>query len=392
MPARLDGLAGEYAIIKELMLKQKTKKILRTNQISGIFIVGAILFLSIFAGGFVLADQYDEQIRALQEQNNTNQQAANRLAAEAASYQDAVDKLSAQINNLRQAILDNQHQSNQLQQQIDQQQAELVHQKQVLGENIKTMYLEGQISTLEILASSKDLSDFVNKQQYRNSVQSKIKATVDKITELKLELEQKQRQIRVLIKEQEIQQAQLASDYNQQNELLSYTEGQRVTYNQQIKNNQAKISELRRAQAIENARLFGGGQIIQTSRCDIYPQNWCNAPMDSIVDTWGMYNRECVSWTAYRVAASGRYMPYWGGRGNANQWDDNAIASGIPVDRSPQVGDVAISNSGYYGHSMYVEAVNDDGSIAVSQFNHDWNGTYSFVPKMPIGNLVFIHF
>jgi len=371
-----------------LMLKQK----IRIGHLIKAVLLAVVLSLGIFSSGLVGADQYDEQIRVLQEQNATNQQVVNDLAGQAASYQDAVDKLSTQINNLRQAILDNQHQSNQLQQQIDEQQIELAHQKQVLGINIKTMYLEGEISTLEILAASKDLSEFVDKQQYRNSVQTKIKTTVDKITALKLELEQKQRQIQVLIKEQEAQQGQLSANYSQQNDMLNYTEGQKAAYNQQIKNNQSKISELRRAQAIENARLFGGGQIIQTSRCDIYPQNWCNAPMDSIVDTWGMYNRECVSWTAYRVAASGRYMPYWGGRGNANQWDDNAKAAGIPVDRNPQVGDVGVSNSGYYGHTVYVEAVNGDGTIAVSQFNHDWGGTYSFAPRMPIGNLLFIHF
>ena len=374
------------------MLKQKSNTTVKIRQLLRTLVVGIVLSVGTFAGGFVFADQFDEQIRILQEQNSSNQQVANRLAAEAASYQDALDKLSAQINNLRQAILDNLRQSNQLQQQIDQQQAELVHQRQILGENIKTMYLEGQISTLEILAASRDLSEFVDKQQYRNSVQNKIVITVDKIKELKIELEQKQRQIQVLIKEQEAQQTQLTSDQNQQNQLLSYTEGQRATYNQQIKNNQSKISELRRAQIILNARLYGGGEIIQNSRCDIYPQNWCNAPMDSIVDTWGMYNRECVSWTAYRVATSGRYMPYWGGRGNANQWDDNAIAAGIPVDRNPRVGDVGVSNSGYYGHTVYVEAVNGDGTIAASQFNHDWGGTYSFVPRMPIGNLLFIHF
>lgn len=376
------------AIIKELMLKQKFK----IKHTIGTIFVGCVLTLSLIAGGLARADQFDEQIKALQQQNDTHQVAVNQLAAEAASYQDAIDKLSAQINNLRQAILDNQRQSNELQKQIEEQQVELTRQRRVLGESIKTMYLEGEISTLEILAASKDLSEFVDRQQYRNSVQSKIKATVEKITQLKLQLEEKQRQIQVLIKEQESQQARLGADQNQQNEMLAYTEGQKSAYNQQIKNNQTKISDLRRAQAIENARLFGGGQIIQTSRCDIYPQNWCNAPMDSIVDTWGMYNRECVSWTAYRVAASGRYMPYWGGHGNANQWDDNAIAAGIPVDRNPRVGDVGISNSGYYGHSVYVEAVNGDGTIAVSQFNHDWNGTYSFAPRMPIGNLVFIHF
>ena len=375
-------------IRKALMLKQKFKI---KRSISTIF-VGSILILSLIAGGLARADQFDEQIRALQQQNDTNQVAVNQLAAEAASYQDAIDKLSAQINNLRQAILDNQRQSSELQKQIEEQQAELAHQRQVLGLNIKTMYLEGEISTLEILAASKDLSEFVDRQQYRNSVQSKIKATVEKITQLKLELEEKQRQIQILIKEQQSQQAILSADQNQQNELLGYTEGQKASYNQKIKENQVKISDLRRQQIIINARLYGGGEIIQNSRCDIYPQNWCNAPMDSIVDTWGMYNRECVSWTAYRVATSGRYMPYWGGRGNANHWDDNARAAGIPVDRDPRVGDVGVSNSGYYGHTVYVEAVNGDGTIAVSQFNHDWNGTYSFAPRMPIGNLVFIHF
>lgn len=373
-----------------LMLKQKIRKLVNAHKLLTVLSAGIILAGSGFS--LATADQYDEQIRALQQQNSAHQSTVNQLAAEAASYQDVIDKLSAQINNLRQAILDNQRQSQELQRQIEEQQAELTHQRQILGENIKTMYLEGEISTLEMLATSKDLSEFVDKQQYRNSVQSKIKATVEKITQLKLELEEKQRQIKVLIKEQQSQQARLSADQNEQNQLLSYTEGQKAAFNTEIKNNQKKISELRRQQAIENARLFGGGQIIQTSRCDIYPQNWCNAPMDSIVDTWGMYNRECVSWTAYMVAVSGRYMPYWGGRGNANQWDDNAQASGIPVDRNPRVGDVAISNSGYYGHSMYVEAVNPDGTIAVSQFNHDWGGTYSFVPKMPVGNLVFIHF
>jgi len=343
-------------------------------------------------GGLVLADQFDEQIKILQQQNSDNKASSNNLAAQASSYQDAIDKLDAQINGLQQAIVANQKANDELQIKIDANQKELDHQKQVLGLNIKTMYLEGQISTLEILASSKNLSEFVDKQQYRNAVQDKVKTTVEKITALKVELEQQQRTLLALIADQEKQRADLAATQAQQSQMLAYTEGQKATYDQAIKANNIKISDLKKQQAISNAALFGGGAIIQTSRCDIYPQNWCNAPMDSIVDTWGMYNRECVSWTAYRVAASGRYMPYWGGHGNANQWDNNAIADGIPVDGNPQVGDVAISNNGFYGHSMYVEAVFDDGKIAVSQFNHDWGGTYSFVPSMNKGSLVFIHF
>ena len=104
-----------------------------------------------------------------------------------------------------------------------------------------------------------------------------------------------------------------------------------------------------------------------------------------------MYNRECVSYTAFRVAASGRYMPYWGGHGNANQWPDSARAAGIPVDGNPQVGDVAISMAGPYGHAMYVEAVGG-GKVRVSQYNYGSPaGTYSEMTISAAG-LYFIHF
>jgi surface antigen len=105
-----------------------------------------------------------------------------------------------------------------------------------------------------------------------------------------------------------------------------------------------------------------------------------------------MYNRECVSYTAFKVAASGRYMPYWGGYGNANQWDDNARAAGIPVDTSPRAGDVAISNRGTYGHAMYVESVNGNGTINISQYNAALDGRYSTRSGMDPSGLYFIHF
>ena len=378
--------------MKLLMLKQKVKKYAGRRPLLSYLLIASVLIMSGVSGSLVLADQFDQQIRDLQQQNVANQKIADELADRASNYQDAVYKLEVQIAGLQKEINANQAKSDDLQKQITTAEEELAKQKKILGENIKTMYLESQISTIEMLATSRNLSDFVDKEQYRAAVRDKIKSTVDKITDLKAQLKSQRDETEKLLKEKRLMQSQFDGERAQQAQLLGYTEQQKVQYDQQIKSNRTRISELIRQQAIENARLFGGGQIIVTSRCDIYPQNWCNAPMDSLVDSWGMYNRECVSWTAFRVALSGRYMPYGGGRGNANQWDDNARAAGIPVDNNPRVGDVAVSNSGYYGHTMYVEAVNDDGTIAVSQFNHDWGGTYSFVPKMPKGNLVFIHF
>lgn len=131
-----------------------------------------------------------------------------------------------------------------------------------------------------------------------------------------------------------------------------------------------------------------------------YPDKWCKIPLDSAIDSWGMYNRESVSYTAYRVHAdflagrNSRDMPYWGGVGNANQWDDNARRLSIPVDTNPQPGAIAISNAGLYGHAMYVERVdslNGQPVVLVSQYNIGWDGNYSEAWR-PIGGLVFIHF
>lgn len=115
-----------------------------------------------------------------------------------------------------------------------------------------------------------------------------------------------------------------------------------------------------------------------------YPLNWDQAPIDTIIDRWGFYNRESVSYAAWKVYESGRHMPFWAGRGNANQWPANARADGIPVSNKPIAGCVAISTQGMYGHAMWVEDVHEDGSIRVSQYNHDLTGVYSeavFTPQ-----------
>lgn len=131
-----------------------------------------------------------------------------------------------------------------------------------------------------------------------------------------------------------------------------------------------------------------------------YPAMWANAPISSVVDYWGMYNRQSVSYTAFRVqqdyvaGKNTHSMPYWGGRGNANQWDDNARAANIPVDTNPVPGSIAISNAGMYGHAMYVEEVgvmNGQPAVYVSQYNVMLDGAYSEGWR-PITGLIFIHF
>jgi surface antigen len=350
----------------------------------------AALMLLIGGATAVHADQYDEQIKALNAQNSQAQNVVNSLTAQAGSYQAAIDQLQAQIDAVRAQIAANQAQQAVLQQQMTDAQNKITEQKKYLADDIRSMYIDGQLSTIEELATSKNLSDYVDKEEYRITAQDQMNQTIKEITALQIQLQQQKAELDTLLASQQQQNEQLAAAESQQQQMLAYTEGQRSAYNAQISANSGRIAELRRQQIIANSRFIGAAG--SGPACGGgYPAKWCEIGQDTVIDTWGMYNRECVSYTAFRVAASGRYMPYWGGYGNANQWDDNARAAGIPVDTNPRVGDVAISNGGTYGHAMYVEAVNGDGSIFVSQYNAALDGRYSTKTINPSG-LYFIHF
>ena len=99
------------------------------------------------------------------------------------------------------------------------------------------------------------------------------------------------------------------------------------------------------------------------------------------VDPWNFYKGQCTSWAAWAVrdrlgiAFSNSYKGvHWG---NANNWDNAARAAGIPVYGTPKAGDIAVRNSGTWGHVAFVRAVNSDGSFWIEEYNHISPDTYS---------------
>lgn len=150
-----------------------------------------------------------------------------------------------------------------------------------------------------------------------------------------------------------------------------------------------EIAQLLAAQLEANEKL-GGTIVTGSSDHGGYPSNLNSAPQDSIIDSWGMYNRECVSYAAWKVYQTYGSMPNWGGVGNANQWVTNARNAGITTSSTPKVHAVAISREGYYGHAMWVEAVSGD-KIYVSQYNYDLHGRYSEMWVNSTG-LTYIYF
>lgn len=310
------------------------------------------------------------------------------LQSVATSYQDAINKLQAQINSIQQQIAINQAAQASLQTQIDAAQAKLDQQKAGLAQDLKAMYVSGQMSTVEMLATSKSLSSYVDAATYKTAVQNKIQATLVQVTQLQNQLKGQKAQVEQLLATEQTQEAQVAAAQAQQQQLLAYNQSQQDAYNAEVSQNQQKLASLIAAQRAANGLTAAyyfirfPGAIQRDPINGSYPYaNWpfsmSTAPgcVDGDgPDQWGYCTRQCVSYAAWAVAYSGRSAPYlWG---NARDWVDAARSAGIPVYTTPEPGDVAISTAGYWGHAMYVEQVSGN-QILVSQYNQQLTGQFS---------------
>ncbi len=346
------------------------------------------LLLAIYPATSTLADNFDDQINALQQQVSAYQEQAGQLRAQADNLQAQIGAIDTQKRAIEAQISANEVKKEQLNQQIQETSDRIVKQKDGLGKNLRSMYVESDISPLEMVASSKSISDFIDKQEYRNKIRDAIQDSLKQIKDLQAKLTAQRQEVENVLASQKALQANLAEQEAQKNQLLAETQGQEDAYRQLVSSNNTKINDLRSQQRAANARFIGSAG--SGPACGGgYPGVYCNAPMDSIVDNWLMYNRECVSYAAWKVYVTHGYSPT--GWGNANMWPGKARNAGLAVDGNPRVGDVAVWNVGYYGHVMYVESVNGDGTITVSQYNADWNGTYS-TARVSASGLEFIHF
>jgi peptidoglycan hydrolase CwlO-like protein/surface antigen len=373
----------------------------------------AVVLLAVIGGltvPHIYADNLQDQINQLQADNDKNQSSVDALLLQAKDYQDAVNKLQDQISVVQANIATNQAHQVQLNKEIAAKQLELDAQRKVLGEDLKTMYVSGQLSTLEMLATSKNLNDFVDSDTYRTTVQKKIQKSLAQIAQLQNQLQQQKVEVDILLASQKIQQEQLASDQAKQNELLAYNQAQQASYNQIITANQDKIRAIQLQQAALNLQ---GAKIVTINGnerggdCDAGTGNGgyvlasgtegdvCNAPKDAITDWAGIQNRECTSyayWYFKRVEGFADFTA----SGDAKFWIET---SNYPVHDWPKVGALGVKTEGQWGHVTIVQAIGPStykgvqvpaGQVLTSEMNADLTGKFGYNLR-PIATLHYIY-
>lgn len=344
-------------------------------------------------GSHVFARDYEAEIKAKEQEASKYNSEASRLGEMADNLQSELDKINGQITAIQGQIADSQKKIDNLNAQIKRNEILIKQRRKAMGQVLADMHVDDQISPLEMLASSNSIGDYIDKQEQRSSLRTSLNGKIKEIKALQKKLEENKKLVENTLRDQEAQRSVLSSKQSEKAKLVADTKNDQNAYSALAQKRNSEVAKLREEQAAANRRALGNGVSIPGGipGGGGYPGVWANAPLDAYVDPWGLYTRECVSYVAWKIHSTGRYVPHFGGAGNANQWPSTAARHGISSGSTPKAGAAAVMNIGYYGHVMYVESVNGDGTITVSDYNFAWDGLYRYYTRSASG-LTYVYF
>lgn len=111
---------------------------------------------------------------------------------------------------------------------------------------------------------------------------------------------------------------------------------------------------------------------------------------------------QCTSYASWKVYE--RYGYAIDGWGDARNWTKRAVQEGKVVNNVPAAHTVGQIDNTLYGHVFWVESINMDGSLNVSEYNNSYStylytGEYRLedfgaqvIPAEAVGNFKYIHF
>lgn len=378
---------------------------MRVGILVSVIVMAVALPMQFFAGRPVSADEYDAKINALRDKVAGYEKEANALREQADSLKTVLAQLSTDRAKIQAQIDLNQAEYDQLVLDIKATEERIDENKRVSGDLIVKSSLSDDIPLIVRLASSSNLADYIDGEATRISVRDTIVQKTKENEKLKVQLEEKQDKVKTILDEQKLRRDELASKEATQQQLIAETNNSEAGYQKLIQSSQDQIAQYQRMQQELRNRApgVGGGSYITVGGSGGYPWAGVGYPCWSFgcADPWGLYYRECVSYVAWRLSASGHGVRHFSGAGHAYQWP--STTSGYAVAQkygsNPSVGDAAVlpaytGGAAWTGHVMYVEEVHGDGSIRISEYNWNGDGIYServFKPH-EYGSMIFITF
>lgn len=337
------------------------------------------------------------------------EQEANKKAASAAStanaYQNKVNETEAEIASKEAEIAETAAEIKDLKIKIEENEAEISSDQDALAELLVKMHFQSDAEPIKILAGSTSISDLAEKAAREQTAREQIVEQANKIKATKQQLEENKNKVEEELAQQKKAKKELVQKRKDRESLVAKYQGKADEYEKVAAKAREEKQAAERAWQEAHPESFSG--LAYYSGDNTYPwQADCPGKQDYYLTSIngykiGGYVCECVSYVGWK--AYERYGLYLGW-GNAYSWDDVARAKGYRVDRSPAAGTIGQMDDGAYGHVFWVESVNGDGSINVTEYNNSY-ATYLYtgsshygdfgartIPAGEVGRYNYIHF
>lgn len=313
------------------------------------------------------------------------EQEANKSAAAAATtaslYQSRVNELNVEIAAKELMIAETEAEIQALTEEITATEKKLEAEQNALAELLIGTHFESDAEPITILAGANSISDLAEKQARSEVVKQQISVTAKKVREVKEKLEADKERVEALLVEQKTAREQLVATRAEQQNLVNKYKNDAAGYAAVAKAAQEAQRAAERAEQEAHPELYRGSSY---TGVNTYPwQNDCPKRQDDYVTYWsdafgthkiGGYVCECVSYAGWKAYEAFGVAAAWG---NAYSWDDVAKMLGYKVDHTPAEDTIGQVDGYPYGHVFWVESVNADGSINVTEYNNAY-ATYLY--------------
>lgn len=412
-----------YAII----LCMKTKKTNMKNLMirSGLIVVFAMILGLFFGrkevGAISVACQSSPAcVEAAAKEAEANKK-AQEATGSANAFQQKANETAAEIATKEAEIANSQVEVSELQTKIEKTKEEIERDKDALADLLVKMHFQADAEPIRILAGATSISDLAEKAAREEVARQEINAQATKIREAKQKLEEDKTEVENKLALQESIKVDLMAKKKERDDLVAKYQNDAEGYEAVAKEEREKKQAAEREWQSQHQQSLSGvadNSFFQKLRSgeaatvsgpggNSYPwQGDCPGKQDYYMTyldgrAVGGYVCECVSYAGWKAYESyGLYLAW----GNASTWDDYARGAGYRVDHSPEAGTVGQVDGGMYGHVFWVESVNGDGSINVTEYNNAmatrlFSGSFHYgdfgartIPAYEVGQYNYIHF
>lgn len=361
-------------------IKQKKNKFFINSVLSLIVGISTVTIMNMPARARTV-QEISSEIESLQSQIDDANKKASELKKAGDTLQAELDSISKQKTAIEAQIQISKAQYEKLHIEIENTQKSIEDNRKALGLILANMSIEEDITPIERLASSENISKALDNLEYQSSVKDSLVKKVKEIKKQKKNLEEKRDLTKKVLADQEVAEKQLRSKIAEQNKLIESTRGEESEYkkyaesqNAQVKALQNEQNRIIQEQARRQARSSSSVDLGSTGVGSSYAwgSSW-GCVVDQATawsykdDPLGYGCAQCVSYTAWRILKETGYRAAWWG--NANMWPASARRNGFSTGRTPRAGSIAVMYVGQYGHVAWVEAVHGDGTMTISQYN-----------------------